>query len=195
MYDEGLSLTKRLLDGTVISTTVLPNTESVIPYDLASGADGQIYYGGHSPRQGAGFPYDYTCISLDVEGAIEWRKDYANPRGYSLNHIRNELYGVEVGTDGIYMFGGSDEVDTAQRCPLSPSDVWVGWVLHVDFNGDIVASDVFDHAGVNSATEYGALIEGGYVIFNDTDAGGDTRVGMIKVLNGSNSTSDSCSRI
>ena len=68
----------------------------------------------------------------------------------------------------------------------------------VDFSGEIVASDVFDHAGVNSATEYGALIEGGYVIFNDTDAGGDTlvQVGMIKVsLNGSNSTSDSCSRI
>ena len=69
----------------------------------------------------------------------------------------------------------------------------LGWVLHVDFSGEIVASDVFDHAGVNSATEYGALIEGGYVIFNDTDAGGDTEVGMIKVLNGSNSTSDSCS--
>ena len=29
--------------------------------------------------------------------------------------------------------------------------------------------------------------------FNDTDAGGDTEDGMIKVLNGSNSTSDSCS--
>ena len=55
-----------------------------------------------------------------------------------------------------------------------------------------MASDVFDHAGVNSATEYGALIEGGYVIFNDTDAGGDTEVGMIKILNGSNSTPNSC---
>lgn len=194
MYDEGLSLTRRSLDGTVLSTAVLPNTESVIPYDLATGSDGQIYYGGHSPRQGAGFPYDYTCISLDVEGAIEWRYDYANPRGYSLNHIRNELYGLEAGTDGIYMFGGSGDESgySATLPPFPSSDVWVGWVLHVDFEGEIVASDVFDHAGVNSATEYGALIEGGYVIFNDTDAGGDTEVGMIKILNGSNPAPNSC---
>ena len=34
---------------------------------------------------------------------------------------------------------------TAQLCtPFPPSDVWVGWVLHVDFSGEIVASDVFD---------------------------------------------------
>ena len=64
--------------------------------------------------------------------------------------------------------------------------MWVGWVLAVDGAGDVVRSDVFSHGNVNSATEYGALVEGGYVIFNDTDAGGDTEVGVMKVLNGSN---------
>ena len=189
MYDEGLSLTKRSPNGSIAFTTTLPNTEDVIPYDLDMGLNDDIYYGGHSPRPGAGFPYDYTCLSLNAEGSVLWRYDYANPRGYSLNHIRNELYGVEVGTDGIYMFGGSGDESgySASLPPFPSSDVWVGWVLHVDFGGSIVRSDVFDHAGVNSATEYGALIDGGYVIFNDIDAGGDTEVGMIKVLNGSNS--------
>ena len=89
MYDEGLLL-RRSLDGTVLSTTVLPNTESVIPYDLATGSDGQIYYGGHSLGKVQDL-HDYTCISLDVEGTISGDTT-ANPRGYSLNHIRNELY-------------------------------------------------------------------------------------------------------
>ena len=70
MYDEGLSLTRRLLDGTVISTTVLPNTESVIPYDLASGSDGQIYYGGHSPRQGTGFPMTTRAFHWTLKGPL-----------------------------------------------------------------------------------------------------------------------------
>jgi hypothetical protein len=53
-------------------------------------------------------------------------------------------------------------------------------------NGNISSSDVFCHDGVNSATEYGALIDGGYFIFNDTDAGGDTELGVMKIINGSN---------
>ena len=28
--------------------------------------------------------------------------------GYSLDHIRNELYGIKIGNDGIYMFGGTE---------------------------------------------------------------------------------------
>ena len=51
-----------------------------------------------------------------------------------------------------------------------PLTGWVGWVLAVDVAGDVLRSDVFSHGNVNSATEYGALVEGGYVIFNDTDA-------------------------
>ena len=49
-------------------------------------------------------------------------------------------------------------------------------------NGDIIRSDVYSQADVNTATEYGFLIDGGYVIFNDTDAYGDTEVGVIKVI-------------
>ena len=149
-----------------------------------------------TPRgSGAGDPFDYTCIRLNLEADVEWLKHYANPRGYSLSQIRNELYGIEVGSDGVYMFGGSgDESNySAINPPFPSSDVWVGWVLAVDVAGDVLRSDVFSHGNVNSATEYGALVEGGYVIFNDTDAGGDTEVGVMKVLNGSNPAgSSSC---
>ena len=188
MYDEGLSITKRTADGSVLWTEVLPGTVDVIPYDLAMGSGNDLYYGGHTPRSGAGEPFDYTCIRLNLEADVQWLKHYANPRGYSLSQIRNELYGIEVGSDGVYMFGGSgDESNYSATTPPFPSsDVWVGWVLAVDGAGDVVRSDVFSHGNVNSATEYGALVEGGYVIFNDTDAGGDTEVGVMKVLNGSN---------
>ena len=66
------------------------------------------------------------------------------------------------------------------------SDIWNGWVLSVDINGDILKSDVYCHDQVNTATEYGALIDNGYVIFNDTDAQGDEEVGVMKIVNGSN---------
>lgn len=188
MYDEGWCVTKRNMNGEVIWTEFIDATTEIYPYDMAIGSDDRLYYGGHRGREGAGEPFDYSCASITTTGETEWLKHYANPRGYSLEHIRNELYGIEVGTDGIYMFGGSgDESNYSQvNTPFPSSDVWVGWVLGVDMNGNISSSDVFCHDGVNSATEYGALIDGGYFIFNDTDAGGDTELGIMKIINGSN---------
>ena len=131
---------------------------------------------------------------------VNWIKHYANPRGYSLNHIRNELYGIKSGSDGIYMFGGTgDEGNySATISPFLSSDIWNGWVLSVDQNGDILKSDIYCHDQVNTATEYGALINNGYVIFNDTDAQGDEEVGVMKIINGSNtqtSTNNNLSKI
>ena len=189
MYDEGWCVTKRNMNGEVIWTEFIDATTEIYPYDMAIGSDDRLYYGGHRGREGAGEPFDYSCASITTTGETEWLKHYANPRGYSLEHVRNELYGIEVGTDGIYMFGGSgDESNYSQvNTPFPSSDVWVGWVLGVDMYGNISSSDVFCHDGVNSATEYGALIDGGYFIFNDTDAGGDTELGVMKIINGSNS--------
>ena len=45
---------------------------------------------------------------------------------------------------------------------------WLGSLIN--HNGDILQSNIYCHEEVNTATEYGALIENGYVIFNDTDA-------------------------
>ena len=51
---------------------------------------------------------------------VNWIKHYANPRGYSLNHIRNELYGIKSGSDGIYMFGGTGD-EGNYSATISPS--------------------------------------------------------------------------
>ena len=40
-----------------------------------------------------------------------------------------------------------------------------------------------------------SLIENGYVIFNDTDAGGDTEVGVMKIINGSNPINNNISEV
>ena len=87
------------------------------------------------------------------------------------------------------MFGGTGDEGSysATNSPFLSSDVWNGWVLSVDQNGDILKSDIYCHDQVNTATEYGSLIDNGYVIFNDTDAQGDQEVGVMKIINGSNS--------
>lgn len=181
-WDEDLGVAKVGGTGTVLWQEPLSGTDDIIPYDLTT--DGQfLYYGGHRGRNGAGDPFDYSCAKVSLEGQLEWVNHYANPRGYSLSHIRNELYGIQANETGIYMFGGTgDESNYSDQLPpFESSDVWNGWVLKVDGEGQILSSDVFCQGGVNTATEYGCLIDGGYVIFNDTDEGGDTEVGVMHV--------------
>jgi len=71
---------------------------------------------------------------------------------------------------------------------VEASDIWNGWVLTVDWSGNITRSNVYCQDEVNTATEYGCLIDNGVVIFNDTDAQGDTEVGVMKIIYGSNTT-------
>ena len=183
MYEEGVSVSKFDTEGALLWHEVIPDTETEIPSDLTADGNGQLFYGCHNGREGAGDPYDYTCIALTPEADVLWKYHYANPRGYSLEHIRNELYGIQTNGDHVYLFGGSgDESSYSASDPLFPaSDVWVGWVLSVTMDGEIANSWVYSHDGVNTATEYGVLAENGFVLFNDTDAGGDTEVGVMKI--------------
>ena len=184
-YEDNLTLTKLNNSGNELLTRNLNGTEAIIPADLDIHND-IIYYGGHREREGNGEPFDYSSIKIDLEANIFWAKHYANPRGYDLEYIRNELYGIKVSGEGIYLFGGTgdeNESYSAVNPPFESSDIWNGWVLFTDFNGDIIRSDIFCHEGVNTATEYGDLTENGYVIFNDTDAFGDTEVGVMKIVN------------
>ena len=187
-YGQDLLLTKLEKSGNELWTQSILNTSEIIPADLDISENDILYYGGHSGRAGAGDPFDYSCVSLDVNANVNWKKHYANPRAYSLNHIRNELYGIKVGTDGIYMFGGSGDESSysSTNPPFLSSDIWNGWVLSSDWIGNILNSHVFCQGQVNTATEYGVLIDNGFIIFNDTDAQGDEEVGVMKIINGSN---------
>ena len=184
-YEGDLTLTKLNNNGSELWTRNLSGTEAIIPADLDIHND-IIYYGGHREREGNGEPFDYSSIKIDLEANIFWAKHYANPRGYDLEYIRNELYGIKVSDEGIYLFGGSgdeNESYSAVNPPFESSDIWNGWVLFTDYDGNVIRSDVFCHEEVNTATEYGDLTENGYVIFNDTDAFGDTEVGVMKIVN------------
>ncbi len=186
-YDEDLTLTKLDTEGNEAWTTSIPNTDRIIPADLDISSKDEIYFGGHAWRNGLGDPFDYSCVKLNTEAQVQWINHYANPRSYCLDYIRNELYGIKVNEDAVYMFGGTgDESGSYSETnpPFNSSDVWNGWVLITDFEGNILRSDVFCHEDVNTATEYGDIFEGGYMIFNDTDAFGDTEVGVMKVFHG-----------
>ena len=109
-------------------------------------------------------------------------------QGVTAQNTSNELYGIQAGSDGVYLFGGSgDESNYSETILPFIFDMFelVGVFSNLT-DGEIMRSDVFCHDEVNSATEYGYLIENGYVIFNDTDVGGDTEVGVMKIINGSN---------
>lgn len=184
-YDEDLTLTKLNKNGAEFWTKSLPGTDMIIPYDLAIDTIDILYFGGHSGRSGAGHPYDYSCVKMDTTGNVNWVKHYANPRGYSMSYIRSELYGIEVGTHGVYMFGGTGDESgsySASNPPFTSSDTWNGWVIITDRDGNIIRSDVYCQEEVNTATEYGCITNDGYVIFNDTDAQGDTEVGVMKIV-------------
>ena len=191
-YDEDLSLVKiDKSNGAIASTTILSSTEQIIPSDLAIGSDDYLYLGGHAGRSGPGDPFDYTSTKIAEDGSVTWTKRYANPRGYSLEYIRNELYGIKIGVDGIYLFGasGDENPDYSKENSLYPSsDEWVGWILKTDFEGSVLRSDIIYHdegEGGNTATEYGDLIPDGYVICNDTDANwssGGADIGVMKIV-------------
>ncbi len=185
VHDEDLTLTKLNKDGDEIWTRSLAGTDMIIPSDMAIDLGDTIYYAGHAGRRGAGHPYDYSSVKLDTAGNVSWVKHYANPRGYSLSYIRSELYGIKVGPHGVYLFGGTgdeNESYSVENPPFVSSDIWNGWVIITDRDGQIIRSDVYCQDEVNTATEYGCIIDGGYVIFNDTDAQGDTEVGVLKIV-------------
>jgi len=185
VHDEDLTLTKLNKDGSEIWTKSLPGTDMIIPSDMAIDVGDTIYYGGHAGRRGAGYPYDYSSVKLDTEGNVYWVNHYANPRGYSLSYIRSELYGIKVGAHGVYLFGGTGDENGSYSVvnpPFESSDTWNGWVIITDRDGQILRSDVYCQDEVNTATEYGCIIDKGYVIFNDTDAQGDTEVGVLKIV-------------
>ncbi len=184
-HEKGLTLTKLNKDGTELWTKSLPGTDMIIPSDMAIDTDNTIYYGGHSGRSGAGEPFDYSCIKMDTAGNVNWVKHYANPRGYSMTYIRSELYGIKVGPQGVYLFGGTGDENESYsdlNPPFLSSDIWNGWVVITDRDGTIIKSNVYCQDEVNTATEYGCITDNGYVIFNDTDAGGDSEVGVMKIV-------------
>jgi len=184
-YESNATLTQVGTDGIENWTKSLDNTAAIILADLTIADDDTLYLGGHAGRETDGEAFDYSCVKIDTNGNIAWIKHYANPRGYSMSYIRNELYGIDVDADGIYLFGGSGDESESYSQRFSPylsSDVWNGWVLAIDTDGDILKSDLYCHEDVNTATEYGCLTEDAFFIFNDTDAYGDTEVGIMKVL-------------
>ena len=95
-YEQDLKLTKLDKSGNFFWTRNILNSEDIIPADLAIDNEDNMYYGGHTGRTGAGDPFDYSCVKLDTNANVDWIKHYANPRGYSLDHIRNELYGIKI---------------------------------------------------------------------------------------------------
>ena len=104
LYDGNLSLSKVNTNGEQQWVNFIQNTEDVIPSDLTIDNSDILYFGGHTGLIGAGYPYDFTCIKMDTEANVDWIYHYANPRGYSLNYIRIELFGIKVNNQGFWWF-------------------------------------------------------------------------------------------
>lgn len=190
-YSEGWKLLQiSSFTGGLISRFAVPNTSDIIPSDFCISEQGDFLFGGHIARSGSGDPFDYTLSFVDQSKNITWTKCYGNPRGYSENYIRNELYGIQCKNNKVYLFGGSGDESRfygKTNDPFPSSSTWVAWVLQCDLSGNIEQSSCFNHdekSGGNTACEYG-VVDGSYLyIFNDTDANyevGQSDIGVMKI--------------
>ena len=99
---DDLSITKIDRFGNRLWTEDIDNTSDIIPADLC--ISNMTLFIMEAIQEDLGYdPFDYSCLSIDTNMNVNWIKHYANPRGYSLNHIRNELYGIKSGT-GWYIY-------------------------------------------------------------------------------------------
>ena len=81
----------RSLAPTPFSSSVYLATEAILNY----GDDSlkQAYLPGFASGEKIGAFAHSESNTSPTEANINWIKHYANPRGYSVDHIRNELYG------------------------------------------------------------------------------------------------------
>ena len=108
------SLPGRLLDGQSFQRQSCPMQASFVRLGL--GSTGKFIVEATTLDKVRDFPMT-TRISLML-GAIEWRND---TQPSYINHIRNELYGVEVGRRHLHVWRKWERLHNATLPPFPPS--------------------------------------------------------------------------
>ena len=85
------------------------------------------------------------------------------------------------------MIGGSGDEDSysGRGHPAGSSDIWKSYVVRTDGKGNLLWQGLYGDPAGNNAGEYINLtIDGGYIIFTDSDTAGDMRpnnFGLMKI--------------
>ncbi|MHC5077140.1 MAG: GLUG motif-containing protein, partial [Planctomycetota bacterium] len=143
-------------------------------YDFDLTFDGGYILGGHTTSYGVA-NWDYYLVKVNSSGVEQWHKTFGQPRGYNADYIHDEAYGVRQTSDGGFIIaGGSGDEHSYSECghPAGCSDEWKAYVVRTDSDGNKLWEDVYPPTSVgNTACEYiGLTSDGGYILFNDTDA-------------------------
>jgi hypothetical protein len=152
------------------------NNEHCYDFDLTS--DGGYILAGHTLSYGVA-TWDFYLVKVNSSGVEEWHRTFGQPRGYNADYIYDEGYGVRQTPDGGYiMTGGSGDEHSYSACghPAGCSDEWKAYVVKTDGSGNKLWEDVYPPTSAgNTAGEYlGLTSDGGFILFNDTDAFWDT---------------------
>ena len=177
------------------------NNEHCYDFDLTS--DGGYILGGHTTSYGVA-NWDYYLLKIDSDGNEEWHKTFGNPRGYDARYIHDEAYGVRQTPDGGYVIAGGsgDEYGSYSSCthPFGCSDEWKAYIVKTDNNGDPEWEGIYPEEKDigNTACEFiGLTSDGGYILFNDTDAFwdevGSNAFGFMKIAGSTKIKSDNTS--
>lgn len=120
---------------------------------------------------GTGGRYDYWIVKLDVNGNIEWEKDYGSLQW-------EELAAVIQTADGGYMIGGfSDEASGDVSSNNGAADYWI---VKIDASGNIEWEQNYGSTISETLTGIVQTADGGYMLGGST-VGGNNDYWMIKI--------------
>ncbi len=172
--DQDVLLIKTDADGkeTFVKNYGEEHLDQCFDFDLT--LDGGYVLTGHTLSYGVA-NWDYLVMKIDADGNEEWARTFGQPRGYDPIWIHDESYAVRATPDGGYIIcGGSGDEYTysAQGHSSGSSNEWKAYLVKVDGDGNLLWEAVYPAESVgNNAGEFIALtIDGGYVIFTDTDS-------------------------
>ena len=143
-------------------------------FDFDLTMDGGYILAGHTRSYGV-VNWDYLLLKIDSTGKEEWVRTFGQPRGYDPRWIHDESYGVRSTPDGGYVIAGGsgDEYAYSERGhPSGSSNEWKAYLVKTDGSGNLLWEAVYPPTSVgNNAAEYVALtVDGGYIVFTDTDS-------------------------
>jgi hypothetical protein len=166
------SLIKITAMGTILWNKTYGGNREDHCFGLDLGEDGSIFLTGHTLSGVVN--WDTYTMKLDSDGVKLWEQVVGNPRGFDLQWIHDETWGIKATCDGgcIISAGTGDEYSYTAHVDGVSSDQWEAYIVKYDANGNLewqatYNSDDFGQEGSWAAEDIDLTSDGGAIIAVD----------------------------
>lgn len=166
------SLIKITATGTILWNKTYGGNREDHCFGLDLGEDGSIFLTGHTLSGVVN--WDTYTMKLDSDGVKLWEQVVGNPRGFDLQWIHDETWGIKATCDGgcIISAGTGDEYSYTAQVDGVSSDQWEAYIVKYDANGNLewqatYNSDDFGQEGSWAAEDIDLTSDGGAIIAVD----------------------------